>query len=81
MGISKKKLNDLSFMGSTVLKNQIKSGPKMRRIGIALNDKVIPKMDQIYLTLKIKSWFVTSGCFSPNLSRSICMGFYVVFKL
>ena len=74
--ISKKKLNDLSFIGSTVLKNQIKSGPKMRRIGIALNDKVIPRNGSNIFNLKNKKvGFVTSGCFSPNLSRSICMGF------
>ena len=74
--ISKNKLNDLSFVGSEFLKNQIELGPKMCRVGIELDSKVIPRNGSKIFNLNNKKvGFVTSGCFSPNLSRSICMGY------
>ena len=74
--VSAKKLSDLSFLGSDVLKAQKELGPKMRRVGIELNGKVIPRNGSKILSIENKKiGFVTSGCFSPNLSKSICMGF------
>ncbi|MAR79052.1 MAG: glycine cleavage system protein T [Rhodospirillaceae bacterium] len=74
--INKKKLQDLSFIGSEKLKSQYELSPKMHRIGIELDSKVIARNGaKIYNVSDEKIGFITSGCFSPNISKSICMGY------
>ena len=74
--VNKRKLNELSFIGSEKLKSQYELGAKMQRVGIELGSKVIARNGaKIYSEGDEKIGFVTSGCFSPNLSKSICMGY------
>ena len=74
--INNKKLNELSFVGSEKLKSHYELGAKMQRVGIELESKVIPRNGaKIHSKGDEKIGFVTSGCFSPNLSKSICMGY------
>ncbi len=74
--ISKKKLDDLSFLGSTKLKSKKEKGLDLFRVGISLKNKVIPRnSSNIKNKDNKKIGFVTSGSYSPNISKPICMGY------
>ena len=67
--------NISTVIGKEVLCEQKKNGPSIRRAGFILEDKRIPRQGHEILPDGAACGYVTSGTFSPTLSKPICMGY------
>ncbi len=62
--------------GNEKLKNQLITKPKFIRIGMIAKNKVILRKDMLLIDNNNKKLgTITSGCYSPNLSKSIALGY------
>ena len=64
------------FYGSVSFKNILQTGIKKKRYGFVLSDRHIARSGTLVINNKQEiRGYITSGCFSPTLNKSICMGF------
>ena len=74
--IDKKNMELEKFYGSVSFKNILKTGIKKKRCGFVLSDRHIARSGTLISNNKREiRGYITSGCFSPTLNKSICMGF------
>lgn len=71
----KKRMQLENFYGARSIKNNILNRPFLKRYGFKINEKCIARHGmEVKNNLGIKRGYITSGCFSPTLDKSICMG-------
>ena len=71
----KKRMHLENFYGARSIKNNILNRPFLKRYGFKINEKCIARHGmEVKNNLGIKRGYITSGCFSPTLDKSICMG-------
>ena len=59
-----------------MFKNILKNGPKIRRYGFIITEKYIARNGaKVKNESGVIRGYISSGCFSPTLNKSICMGF------
>lgn len=74
--IDKKSMEFEKFYGSVSFKNILQIGIKKKRYGFVLSDRHIARSGTLVSNNKQEiRGYITSGCFSPTLNKSICMGF------
>ena len=74
--ISKKRLENGSFMGFDKIDSQIKLGTKRLRVGIAPEDRIIAReKTKIYNTDNEIIGEITSGTFGPSVQKPITLGY------
>ena len=71
----KKRMQLENFYGARSIKNNILNRPFLKRYGFEINEKCIARHGtEVKNDLGVKRGYITSGCFSPTLDKSICMG-------
>jgi aminomethyltransferase len=74
--ISKSRREEGGFPGDSRLLKMIKEGPERRRVGLILDDKTPAREGAEIINAEgEKIGQITSGGFSPNLSKPIAMGY------
>ena len=71
----KKRIQLENFYGARSIKNKTLNRPFLKRYGFKINEKCIARHGmEVKNNLGIKRGYITSGCFSPTMDKSICMG-------
>ena len=74
--IDKERLDDQSLNGNKILLKQLNVKPHIVKIGLVSTNKSMIREGMILFDQNNKKiGVVTSGCFSPNLNKSIAMGY------
>ena len=74
--LDKKRMKLGNFCGANLFKNILKNGPKIRRYGFIITEKYIARNGaKVKNESGVIRGYISSGCFSPTLNKSICMGF------
>ena len=74
--LDKNRLNDGKLNGGKILLQQIKAPKKTKKIGItSINKTMLRNNMTLHNEEKKEIGYITSGCFSPILKKSIAMGY------
>ena len=74
--LDKKRLEDNSLNGASILFKQLNSTKDIKKIGlIPLNKTMLRNNMTLHNSEKKEIGYITSGCFSPILKKSIAMGY------
>ena len=74
--LDKDRLNDSSLNGNKILSNQLHNKPLNKKIGlVSVNRSMLRDGMILFDTNKNNIGKITSGCFSPNLNKSIAIGY------
>ena len=70
------RINDLSLNGNKILSEQLNKKPSNKKIGlVSVNRAMLRDGMILFDSNKNNIGKITSGCFSPNLSKSIAIGY------
>ena len=79
--LDKKRLEDIYLNGANILLKQLKTAKDMTKIGITpVNKTMLRNNMTLYSNEKKEIGYITSGCFSPVLKKSIGMGYLYNFN-
>ena len=74
--LDKDRLNDTALNGNKILSNQLHNKPSNKKIGlISVNRSMLRDGMILFDSNKNNIGKITSGCFSPNLNKSIAIGY------
>tara|TARA_B100001059_G_scaffold144669_1_gene144547 strand:- start:330 stop:911 length:582 start_codon:yes stop_codon:yes gene_type:complete len=74
--LDKKRLEDNSLNGASILLEQLNSSKDIKKIGLIPLNKTMLRNNMILHNRERKEiGYITSGCFSPILKKSIAMGY------
>ena len=74
--LDKDRLNDTALNGNKILSNQLHNKPSNKKIGLISVNRSMLRDGMILLdSNKNNIGKITSGCFSPNLNKSIAIGY------
>ena len=74
--LDKDRLNDTALNGNKILSNQLHNKPSNKKIGlISVNRSMLRDGMILFDRNKNNIGKITSGCFSPNLNKSIAIGY------
>ena len=74
--IDKDRLNDIALNGNKILSDQLYNKPSNKKIGlVSVNRAMLREGMILFDDNKNKIGKITSGCFSPNLNKSIAIGY------
>ncbi len=72
------KLSKQDFNAKTVLEKIKSDGPKRKLVGMALQEKAVPRHGYSIIVNGESAGVVTSGTFAPSLEKGIAMGYIAV---
>ena len=74
--LDKDRLNDTTLNGNNILSDQLYNKPSNKKIGlVSVNRAMLREGMILFDDNKNKIGKITSGCFSPNLNKSIAIGY------
>ena len=74
--LDKDRLNDTTLNGNKILSDQLYNKPSNKKIGlVSVNRAMLREGMILFDDNKNKIGKITSGCFSPNLNKSIAIGY------
>ena len=74
--LDKDRINDASLNGNKILSDQLNKKPSNKKIGIVSVNRAMLRDGMLLFDSNNKNiGKITSGCFSPNLSKSIAIGY------
>ena len=74
--LDRDRINDSSLNGNKILYDQLNNKPSNKKIGLVSANRAMLRDGMILFdSNKINIGKITSGCFSPNLSKSIAIGY------
>ena len=74
--MDKNRINDESLNGNKILSSQFNNKPLNKKIGlVSVNRAMLRDGMTLFDSNKKNIGKITSGCFSPNLSKSIAIGY------
>ena len=74
--LDKDRLNDTTLNGNKILSDQLHNKPSNKKIGlVSVNRAMLREGMILFDDNKNKIGKITSGCFSPNLNKSIAIGY------
>jgi len=73
--LDKKKLESENFYGANLIKKELITGSSRKRYGFLVENRYIARNGNLIVDSNGKNiGYITSGCYSPTLKKSICMG-------
>ncbi len=74
--LDKDRLNDITLNGNKILSDQLQNQPSYKKIGlVSVNRSMLRDGMILFDVNKNNIGKITSGCFSPNLNKSIALGY------